>query len=143
NRDVRGRGVAGGVDLHAVGEDTLVEAQRRDGDAALCGGGYGRGRCALSESGGGQAEQQGRGAGGQDQAGLHGRQVPVAPRAAPGAGGPDPNSASPPRTLRCCNEVSGPAFPLIPAEENYWSKTWTPISPSVVNQARFMPWLLK
>ena len=85
DRDVRGRGVAGGIDLHAVGQGPLGEAQRRHGDPALRGGGDG-GRCAFGEGGGGQAQQQGRGAGGQDQAGLHGRQVPVAPQAAPGAG---------------------------------------------------------
>jgi len=81
DRDVRGRGVAGGIDLHPVGQHALVEAQRRHGDPALSGGG-GRDcrRRALGESGGGQAQQKGRGAGGQDQAGLHGRQVPVARR---------------------------------------------------------------
>ncbi|MNV09369.1 hypothetical protein D3C71_998580 [compost metagenome] len=86
DRDVRGRGVAGGIDLHAVGQHALGKAQRRYGDPALSRGGDG-GRRALGGGGGGQAQQQGRGAGGQDQAGLHGRQVPVAPQAAPGAGG--------------------------------------------------------
>ncbi len=79
DRDVRGRGVARRIDLHAVGQHPLGEAQRRHLDPALGGGcrGGGCGRRGLGPGGGGggQADQQRRGAGGQDQAILHERRL--------------------------------------------------------------------
>ncbi|MNI59825.1 hypothetical protein D3C73_1150050 [compost metagenome] len=71
DRDVRGRGVARRIDFHAVGQDPLVEAQRRHLDPALNGGGGDGGGLGPGRGREGQAEQQRRGAGGQDQAGLH------------------------------------------------------------------------